>query len=102
MSNDSHAKSAGTASSVWSTERQAKLQELERLQARLDELEAELGSAAPTWPGGYYTAYYATTGFMLGMIGAAVSLLFNVIGSLMLNKPQNPLHLIQVYLTFPL
>ncbi|MCA9185146.1 MAG: hypothetical protein KDA99_05980, partial [Planctomycetales bacterium] len=45
-------------------------------------------------------AYYATTGFMLGIFGAAASLLFNVVGSAWVN--QSPLKLIQIYLTFPL
>jgi hypothetical protein len=37
---------------------------------------------------------------VLGLIGAASSLLFNVVGSLAIG--QHPLHLIQVYLTFPM
>ncbi len=77
--------------------------ELSELQTRAAELEARLGTveANQDWrASGYYTAYYATTGFMLGMIGAAASLLFNVIGSLAVG--QNALKIIQVYLTFGL
>ena len=49
---------------------------------------------------GYYTAYYATAGFLLGIFGAMASLLFNVIGAPIAGK--TPLELIRVYLTFPL
>ena len=51
-------------------------------------------------PTGYYTAYYATTGFMLGGVAAMSSLLFNIVGALLFGK--HPLELIRVYLTFPL
>lgn len=87
-------------------ERRQKLQELTALQERVEVLEAELAAMGPP-PGGfpgYYTAYYATTGFLLGMFGACTSLLFNIIGSLMVSRgdaAQHPLRLIQVYLTFP-
>lgn len=83
-----------------------KLEELEQLRARVQQLEAELGVEAsqaetPEWPPrGFYGIYAATSGAVLGMIGAMVSLLFNVIGSVIVD--QNPLRLIQVYLTFPL
>jgi hypothetical protein len=80
-----------------------KLQELEALRRRVRELEAEV-RAAPTpkgWPPKvFYAEYYATTGFMLGMFGAAMSLLVNVIGAPVVGK--SPLQLIRVYLTFPL
>ncbi len=86
-----------------------KLSRIAELQAELRELETELAQPAPPehWrPTSYYTAYYATTGFLLGMFGATTSLLANVIGSLVWSsvrgEPQNPLRLIQVYLTFPL
>jgi hypothetical protein len=86
----------------------AKRAELAALQARVADLEADLAGkeAAPQPSRGYYTAYYATAGAMLGIFGAATSLLFNVIGSYvwteMTGREQHPLHLIQVYLTFPL
>jgi hypothetical protein len=81
-----------------------KLQELERLKSRVAELQTEIGTAnesPPKWRAqGYYTAYYATTGSMLGIFGAAASLLLNVIGAPIAGK--NPLELIRIYLTFPL
>ena len=71
-------------------------------------LEAEVFKrpAAPQPFHGYYTAYYVVAGAMLGIFGAATSLLFNVIGSYLWSeltgREQHPLRLIQVYLTFPL
>lgn len=83
-------------------DRDQKLAELEALRAKATEIERELGKAPPPhWEAtSFYTAYYATTGFMLGMFGAGMSLLVNVIGSAMFE--QHPLRLVQVYLTFPL
>lgn len=89
-------------------ERQDKLAELAELQRRVEALERALDvEPAGSWPPrGYYTAYYATTGFLLGMFGAAVSLMFNILGSIAWSRfsgiDQHPLRLIQVYLTFPL
>lgn len=83
--------------------REDKHRELAALEARALELAEELArgdSIEPFQPKGYYAAYYATTGFMLGMFGAMSSLLFNVVGSLLVG--QHPLELIRVYLTFPL
>lgn len=80
-----------------------KQRELEQLRVRMRNLEAELAAEAapPEWPPrGYYTAYQVLAGFVLGMLGAATSLLFNVVGSLLVG--QHPLQLIRVYLTFPL
>jgi hypothetical protein len=83
---------------------EAKQRELDELLERARTLEAELKSqqvAQGAWPPrDFYGAYYATTGFMLGSIGAAVSLLANVIGAPIAGK--RPLELIQVFLTFPL
>jgi hypothetical protein len=84
-------------------ESEMKLQELEHLRERVRWLEAELAvePATPAWERqGYYTAYYATTGFLLGGLAACTSLLLNVIGSAA--TMQHPLKLIQVYLTFPM
>ncbi|MEZ6073710.1 MAG: hypothetical protein R3C10_26385 [Pirellulales bacterium] len=89
-------------------DRNAKLQEIAELRARIDQLEAELsapdtGAAARVhgWqPSGYYTTYYATAGFMLGMFGAVASLLVNIVGAQLTGR--FPLELIRVYLTFPL
>lgn len=82
-----------------------KQRELETLRERTRELESELAEELarlrPRWrPQEYYTAYYVTTGFMLGIVAAAASLLFNIIGSLFFGK--YPLELIRVYLTFPM
>ena len=82
---------------------ETKQQELERLRARVEQLEAEVvkDEAIKGWQAsGYYTAYYATGGFMLGMFGAMASLLFNVIGAPIAGK--SPLELIRIYLTFPM
>ncbi len=87
-----------------SDDRRSKEEELEQLKARVAQLEAELKSdqvSQEIWQAkGYYTAYYATTGFMLGVFGALTSLMFNVVGSLLFDK--HPLQIIRVYLTFPL
>lgn len=80
-----------------------KRRELAELEARAAALAAELADAEPVnpfQPQGYYAAYYATTGFMLGIFGAMSSLLFNIVGSAFVG--QHPLELIRVYLTFPL
>jgi len=84
-------------------DREAKLRELEQLRMRVQALEADLAQGPPNsdWPPrAYYTTYHVLAGCVLGMFGAAASLLFNVIGSLVVH--QHPLHLIQVYLTFPM
>ena len=82
-------------------------QELETLRSRLQVVQAEIatlegGSGRSTaWaPSGFYSDYHATTGFMLGGVGALVSLLVNVVSAPMAGK--SPLELIRVYLTFPL
>jgi hypothetical protein len=84
--------------------RDEKKLELETLRARIRELEGEISGDPETdtkWaPQGFYTEYYATTGFILGMFGAAISLLANVVSAPVVNK--SPLELIRVYLTFPL
>src|SRR5215831_10017836 len=82
---------------------QTKRSELERLRAEVRRLEEEIDreEALAGWQAsGYYTAYYATAGFLLGSIGAMASLLFNVIGATIAGK--SPLELIRIYLTFPL
>jgi hypothetical protein len=77
-----------------------KRQELDALRRRVEELERELESGGEREVNRYYLAYYATTGFFLGMFGACTSLLFNVVGSVAVG--QHPLQLIKVYLTFGL
>jgi hypothetical protein len=80
---------------------EAKLQELETLKAHVERLESEISTArnAPWRATGYYSAYYATAGFLLGSLGALVSLLCNVIAAPLAGK--SPIELIRVYLTFP-
>lgn len=75
--------------------------ELAELRSRVAQLEEEANTSEPPsteWTRGYYLTYYATTGFFLGMIGAAVSLLFNIVGAWFTGL--HPLQLIRVYLTF--
>lgn len=78
--------------------------EIEELRERVRQLEAELSAAgeqpAPWPPAGFYWEYYATTGFLLGMLGAMSSILINVIGAPIAGK--SPLELVRIYLTFPL
>jgi hypothetical protein len=82
--------------------------ELDRLKARLYQFERESVREVPATfePKGYYLSYYATTGFLLGFLGACTSLMANVIGSVfwsqVTGQAQHPLKLIQVYLTFPM
>lgn len=81
-----------------------KRRQLEQLRAQVRQLESELGQAGdagPQWQAtGYYAAYHATTGFMLGALAALSSLMLNIIGALVVGK--QPLELIRVYLTFPM
>lgn len=84
-------------------DKEAKQRELAELTARVRQLEQELAQdrQQENWPPRqYYTAYHALAGFVLGMFGAATSLLFNVVGSALIG--QHPLRLIQIFLTFPL
>jgi hypothetical protein len=83
-------------------DRAEKQRELQELRERAQRLEAELADAGDrNWPPReFYTTYYVLGGFVLGSIGAAASLLFNIVGSLLVG--QHPLQLIRVYLTFPL
>ncbi len=82
-------------------DRDTTMKEIAELRDRIAQLESQLGPSTTHWEAQeYYTAYHATSGFMLGAIGAAASLLFNVVGSSIVG--QHPLQLIKVYLTFPL
>jgi hypothetical protein len=84
-------------------EQDERWRELHQLRARVRVLEAELDQAGAeqNWPPrSFYTAYAVLAGFVLGAGGAMTSLLFNIVGSLLVH--QHPLRLIQVYLTFPL
>ena len=83
-------------------DRNAKLKQIEQFREQIEQLEYELREEPLTpWQAtGYYTAYYANNGFMLGMFAAISSLLFNVVGATVFGL--HPLQLIRVYLTFPL
>ncbi len=82
-------------------EQSAKQIEFEQLKARVAQLESELQTSPSPWqPQGEYPAYEAVSGFVLGIAGASVALLVNVIAAPMAGK--DPLQLIRVYLTFPL
>jgi hypothetical protein len=82
--------------------REQKLREIEQLLARVRQLESELADSYQTdkWPPPYYTTHHILAGCVFGVFGAAVSLIFNIVGALLLGK--HPLELIRVYLTFPL
>ena len=76
---------------------------LDELRDKVAALESELKAQPPRWNrsrAGFYPTYLAWSGAVLGIFGAAASLMLNVIGSLAVN--QHPLRLIQIYLTFPL
>lgn len=77
---------------------------LDDLREEVARLEAELAPrpiTEPSWPPKtYYATYHLLAGMVLGLIGAASSLLFNIVGAAMVGK--HPLELIRVYLTFPL
>ena len=82
---------------------ESKKSELAELKQRVADLESQIVAETEHTlfqPTGYYTAYYAMAGFMLGIFGAMASLLFNVIGAALTGK--DPLELIRTYLTFPL
>ena len=80
--------------------RQDRLEQIYEEARRLEsEIEGEAG-ASPWPPRGYYLAFHLMAGALLGFVGAASSLLFNVVGSLLIE--QFPLQIIRVYLTFPL
>ena len=78
-------------------------EELKQLKKRLSEIESQKAEDAPpdAWaPTGHYAYYEAAAGFMLGIFGSVVSLVVNVIGSVLAGL--DPLQLIRIYLTFPL
>lgn len=80
--------------------KQSQLADLRRQSTALESEILEAAAADPFRLTGFYTAYYATTGFMLGLVAAAMSLMINVIGASIVGK--NSLEIIRVYLTFPL
>jgi len=85
------------------SEREQKLKQLRELRSQAAALETELARAEvpqPWPPKGYYTTYHVLAGMVLGLIGAAASLLLNIIGAALFGR--HPLELIRVYLTFPM
>ena len=66
-------------------DREKTRRELEQLRLRMQQIETELAEEPREWPPKtYYAAYYATTGALLGFVGAMTSLLFNIVGSVLL------------------
>jgi hypothetical protein len=87
--------------SVNSEDKLAQLESLRREVSRLEtEIAATLTGGVEWPPKTYYTAYHLLAGMVLGLIAAAASLLFNIVGAAMVGR--HPLELIRVYLTFPL
>jgi hypothetical protein len=81
----------------------SKREELDQLRRKVRTLESEVAAeeqAQNAQALREYPVYYATMGCLLGIFGAAISLLFNLIGAMAAGK--NPFELIRVYLTFPL
>ena len=65
-----------------SVDKQARLAELRAASSRAGSRTEPAGQRRSSWQAtGYYTAYYATTGFILGGIAAMSSLLFNIVGA---------------------
>lgn len=90
-------------------DREARTEEIRRLRAEAERLEAELAApeAPADWPPrGYYFTYDILAGLVLGLFGATASLVANVVGALLVQPPEplkpDALNLIRVYLTFPL
>lgn len=80
-----------------------KQQQFDDLIKRVQQLENEIAESRieQKWqPAGHYAAYEATSGFVLGVFGAAAALMVNVIGAPVAGK--HPLELIRIFLTFPL
>jgi len=80
-----------------------KQKEFDDLIKRVQQLESEISESRleHRWqPSGPYSAYEATSGFVLGVFGAAAALMVNVIGAPIAGK--HPLEIIRVFLTFPL
>ena len=84
-----------------------KLRKIQELQAETSALigsldEDRIGKRPDeSWPPkSFYWWYHITTGSILGGVGAIVSLLFNVVGSVLFDK--HPFELIRVFMTFPM
>ena len=71
------------------------LEEIRRLQSE------DAGGDEEAWPPkGFYMLWHVVVGMALGCLGAAVSLVANVLGAPLFGR--HPLELIRVYLTFPM
>lgn len=81
---------------------QEHLEAIRRLQTEAaPPVDAQSDAAATTWPPqDFYWLFHVIVGMVLGMIGAAVSLVLNVVGAPLFGK--DPLQLIRIYLTFPM
>jgi len=74
---------------------QAHRRAIEELEARLE----QMSTRGRSWiPRGFYTAYHALMGLLLGLFAAWVALAFNVVGALL--SGLEPLKLMRVYATF--
>ncbi len=81
----------------------ALVQELQQIESRAEQIRQRLAAGTatqPWWSERFYATYHVVVGSVLGLVAAGASLLFNVVGSLMMGL--EPLRLIKVYLTFPL
>ncbi len=64
-------------------------------------MEQSKNKPKPEWPPkSFYWGYHVLTGLLLGSFGAFISLALNMIGSAILGL--DTLHLIRIYLTFPM
>ena len=76
--------------------------EIERHRQAIAELEAKLaalpGGQGGWPPPGFYTTFYVVAGITLGTMGAIVSFIFNVVGSLII--AQDPMLILRVFGTF--
>lgn len=87
--------------------RDERIKRIQELQAETNNLIASLQEEASikhpdeSWPPkSFYLWYHVTTGSILGGVGAIVSLLFNVVGSVIFDK--HPFELIRIFMTFPM
>lgn len=82
------------------TERQQLIQQHLAAIEQLEEKEKTFDETMQWPPHGFYWLFHVVVGLVLGIIGASMSLMLNVIGALATGR--HPLELIRVYLTFPM
>jgi hypothetical protein len=81
--------------------RDAVRRDLDRLRDEVARIEAQVsGAAAIEVPARLLLLYNLVAGLSAGCVAAAGSLLFNIVGALVVN--QHPLEIIRVYLTIPI